>query len=211
MNGYRDSKAGKPLVARAMFMRGFNGTELRRKSGCFPLAELTEAHDLAGILVDPDDPWKTMGVLATVENFELFMHVEKVVPGVDAALWTAGRLDQRVLGWIASMPVKRVLHVGDYDPVGLDEYIRVRAALPEGLARLYVPYDFEERLTRFGNVDLLLKSMSVLERIRQQASGEVQDVLAIIDRHGKALEQEGLLIPIGPPPLDEEANRGPSA
>jgi len=191
---YRDSKAGRPLVIRPAFMRGFGDTSLSRASGRLPLAELTRAHDLAGVLVDPADPWHLDGVLALVENLELFVHVEDVVQGIDAAIWTAGRLDQRVLDWIASMPSVRVLHVGDYDPVGLDEFLRVRAALPDGRAGLFVPQDFEERLVKYGKVDLLLRSVAVLERVRREGPEEVQEVLAVMDRHGKALEQEGLLI-----------------
>lgn len=191
---YRDSKAGRPLVIRPVFMRGFGATTISRADGQLPLAELTATHDLAGVLVDPENPWCLDGVLALVENLELFVHVEEVVEDIDAALWTAGRLDQRVLDWIASMPSVQVLHVGDYDPVGLDEYMRVRAALPEGRANLFVPADLEERLVKYGKVDLLLRSIAVLERVRRDGPEEVQAVLAIIDKHGKALEQEGLLI-----------------
>ena len=191
---YRDSKAGRPLVVRPAFMRGFGNTSLSRAGGRLPLAELTRTHDLAGVLVDPADPWHLDGVLALVENLELFLHIEKVIEGIDAALWTAGRFDRRVLNWIASMPSVRVLHVGDYDPVGLDEFLRVRTALPDGRASLFVPRDFEERLVKYGKVDLLLRSVAVLERARRDGPDEVQEVLAVMDRHGKALEQEALLI-----------------
>lgn len=133
-----------------------------------------------------------------VENIELFMHVEAVVPAIDAALWTAGRCDRRLLDWIASMPGVSVVHVGHYDPVGLDEYLRVRTALPEGRVALFVPADLEERLMKYGKSDLLLKSLPVLERVRRDAPEEVQRVLDVIDRHGKGLEQEALLIAAGP-------------
>jgi len=191
---FRNSKAGSPLRFRPVLMRGFGATSLSRAGGRLPLAELTASHTVPAVLVETEDPWCLDGVLAVVENFELFLHVEEVVNGIDAALWTAGRLDQRVLDWIASMPSVQVLHIGDYDPVGLDEFLRVRAALPEGRASLFVPSDFEERLVKYGKVDLLLRSVAVLERVRRDGPEEVQEVLAIIDRHGKALEQEGLLI-----------------
>ena len=171
---------------------------MRRATGELPLAALTAAHDLAGVLISPSDPWQFTGVLALVENIELFMHVEAVVPAIDAALWTAGRCDRRLLDWIASMPGVSVVHVGHYDPVGLDEYLRVRTALPEGRVALFVPADLEERLMKYGKSDLLLKSLPVLERVRRDAPEEVQRVLDVIDRHGKGLEQEALLIAAGP-------------
>lgn len=190
---FRDSKAGRRLSSFPVFMRGFGDTVLTRDAGTLPLAALT-VHELVGVLVNLADPWSFPGTLALVENFELFMHVEKVIPGVEAALWTGGRFDQRALNWIAGMPGGRVLHVGDYDPVGLDEYLRVKAALPPGRAALFVPEDLEERVASYGKADLLEKSSAVLERVRREAAGELAAVLSVIDRHGKALEQEALLI-----------------
>ncbi|MCB9609610.1 MAG: hypothetical protein H6716_23665 [Polyangiaceae bacterium] len=194
---FRNSKAGQPLAARPVFMRGFRGAVLHRANGVFPLAELTAAHRLAGVLVEAATPWQVAGVLGLVENFELFMHAETVLPGLDAVLWTAGRLSQNRLDWLAAMPEVQIVHLGDYDPVGLDEYMRVRAAMPRGRARLFVPDDFEERLVRFGQSDLLVASSAVLQRVRATAPRDVRAVLNIMDRHGKALEQEGLLIPLG--------------
>jgi len=191
---FRDSKSGRKLGLLTLFMRGFGDALLTRASGTLPLAALTRSHDLAGVLVDVSDPWAFTGTLALVENLELFMHVEHVVAGVDAALWTAGRFDHRALDWIATMPECRVLHVGDYDPVGLDEYLRVRGAFPVGRVSLHVPEDFEELLATYGRTDLLEKSVAVLERVRREAPEELAAVLAVMDRHGKALEQEALLI-----------------
>lgn len=191
---FRDSKAGRKLTLLPLFMRGFGNTVLKRRDETLPLASLTAAHELAGVLVDLTDPWRFEGTLALVENLELFRHVEEVVPGIDAALWTAGRFDQRALNWIAGMTDCRVLHVGDYDPVGLDEYLRLREALPRGRAALFVPSDFEHRLATYGKVDLLERSAAVLERVRREAPAEVRAVLEVMDRQGKALEQEGLLI-----------------
>jgi hypothetical protein len=161
-----------------------------------PLAALTTSYDVVGVLVFPSGraAWQLSGVLALVENFELFMHVERVVPGIDAALWTAGRVDQRVLDWIGAMPACRVLHAGDYDPVGLDEYLRTRQALPAGRASLFIPDNLEQLLIRYGTTDLLTKSVAVLERVRREAPPEVREVLALMDRHHRALEQEALLI-----------------
>lgn len=191
---FRDSKAGRKLTVLPLFMRGFGNAALKRRDQTLPLVSLTAAYGLAGVLVDLADPWQFDGTLALVENLELFRHVEEVVPDIDAALWTAGRFDQRALDWIAGMTGCRVLHVGDYDPVGLDEYLRVRNALPRGRAAMFVPGDFEYRLATYGKVHLLERSAAVLERVRRQAPIEVRAVLEVMDRHGKALEQEALLI-----------------
>lgn len=192
---FRDSKAGAALDALPVFMRGFSGASLARRGEVLPLAELTSAFGLAGVLVESASPWTFSGTLALVENREVFLHIERVVPDLDAAVWTAGRLNQRVLEWLAPKADIEIIHAGDYDPVGLDEYLRVSAAAPDH-CRLFVPDDFEERLIRYGSGDLLAKSASVLERVRAQANAEVRRVLDLMDRHGKALEQEALLIPM---------------
>jgi hypothetical protein len=206
---FRDSKAGRKLTVLPLYMRGFGDAALTRRAGALPLAALTAAHRLVGVLVDLADPWEFAGTLALVENLELFLHAEDVVPGIDGALWTAGRFDQRALDWIAGMPSCRVVHVGDYDPVGLDEYLRVRAALPRGRASIFVPDDFERRLAAYGKVDLLERSVAVLERVRRTAPRDLRAVLAVMDRHGKALEQEGLMIPMARTTLDGEAAGAP--
>ncbi len=201
---FRDSKGGKALAGRAVFLRGFGSAKLTRGDEVLPLADLTRQFGLAGVLVESAPTWKFEGTLVLVENFEVFLHAETLAPGADAALWTAGRVDGKLLDWLAEMPAVEVIHAGDYDPVGLDEYSRVAAALP-GRARLFVPDDFEQRLVRFGNPHLLAKSVSVLERVRRQGNAEVGAVLDAMDRHGLALEQEALLIPME----DEVIDRGP--
>lgn len=196
---FRDSKSGDRLPARPVFMRGLRGAALEREGQRLRLAELTAANGLAGVLVEPSRPWSLHGSLALVENLEVFLNVEQVLPDIDAALWAAGRLDQKVLDWLAGMPAVRVVHAGDYDPVGLDEYLRVAAAMP-GRSTLLVPDDFEERLVRFGSRTLLAKSAEVLERVRRHGNAEVDAVLAVMDRHGLALEQEALLVPLSTDP-----------
>ncbi len=197
---FRDSKAGGPLAAVPVFLRGFGDAVLRRGDQSFPLAALTASYGLAGVSLDPGARWSFEGTLALVENLELFLHVEQILPSIDAAVWTSGRFDKRALAWIASLPACRVLHVGDYDPVGLDEYLRVRAALPSGRASLHVPPDFERRLALYGRPELLRGSLPVLARVRRSAPPELQAVITAMDRQGKALEQEALLIPL--PPVD---------
>lgn len=192
---FRDSKGGKALAGRAVFLRGFGSAQLTRGEEVLPLADLTRQFGLAGVLVEQAPIWAFDGTVALVENFEVFLRAETVVPGVAAAVWTAGRVDGKLLDWLAAMPAVEVVHAGDYDPVGLDEYLRVVAALP-GRTRLFVPNDFELRLVRFGNRDLLAKSSSVLERVRRHGQEEVRAVLDVMDRHGLGLEQEALLIPM---------------
>lgn len=190
---FADSKRGRPIDVWLVFLRGFGDAVLRRSVGAMPLAELTRGFGVTAAILEPRDPWQIDGTLALVENLELFLHVERVAPDVDVALWYAGRVPGRVLDWVAALPARQFLHMPDYDPVGLDEYLKVRARVGDR-ARLFVPADLEGRVARFGRAQLLEDSEAVLLRVRKEADSAVRAVLDVLDRHGKGLEQEALLI-----------------
>jgi len=192
---FADSKLGRRIDVRLVYMRGFGSTVLHRSSATMPLASLTRDFGVSAAIIDPADPWRMDGVLALVENLEPFLHVERVATGVDAALWYQGRIADRVVDWLVTMPDLRMLHMPDYDPVGLATYLRVRARVADRV-RLFVPDDLEVRVARFGKAALLSDSVAELSRVRTEADPAVRGVLDVIDRYGKGLEQEALFIPL---------------
>lgn len=193
---YRCSKSGSRLASTLVHLRGFTEASLRRGSDVLPLADLTKTLGVASFLLDSAPSWIIQGNVVVVENFEVFLHIEEIIQDIDVAIWSKGRLAERVVDWLASLSDIRILHAGDYDATGLDEYSRLAAALP-GQVELFVPHDFERILAQFGKRDLLLKpkSTAVLGRLRSTASGTLKTVIDLMDRNGKALEQEALLIP----------------
>ncbi len=90
-----------------------------------------------------------------------------------------------------------ILHLPDYDPVGLSEFGRVHARLGHR-AGLYLPPDLEARFDRFSNGDLLknLNSQAMLAQLRRSELPAIRRVIELIDRHNAGLEQEPLLIPL---------------
>ena len=190
---FRDSKRAGLLAVSLVYLRGFGRTELRRRGAVLRLADMTRAYGVVGLAVDPRDAWEISGTVALVENLECFLNVEHLIPHADAALYTAGRIDGRVLQWLAEQENVRALHAGDYDPVGLDEYLKVRAAFGDR-ADLFIPNGFEERVAKYGQPELLTRSLPVYRRVRLHADERVKAVLNVLDRHGRGLEQEALLI-----------------
>ena len=190
---YRDSKRAGSLAVSLVYLRGFGTTELRRRGAVLPLADMTRAYGVVGLAVDPRDTWEIAGTVAFVENLECFMNVERLIPQADSALYTAGRVGGRVLQWLAAQQDVRAIHAGDYDPVGLDEYLKVRAAFGDR-ADLFVPDDFEALVAKYGQPELLMHSLPVYRRVRLHADERVRAVLDVLDRHGRGLEQEALLI-----------------
>lgn len=190
---FANSKRGRPLAQRPVLVRGFGSAVLRRGTESMPIGDLTRQYSVAAALVDCEAPWQFDGMVALVENFELFLHVERVVGGLNAALWYRGRVDAALLLWLSTMPSARVVQVADFDPVGIDEYLRTRAVLGDR-ATLFVPDDLMSLTARFGNSELLARSVAVLSRVRNSSDPAVQSVIAVLDKCGKGLEQEGLLL-----------------
>jgi hypothetical protein len=85
------------------------------------------------------------------------------------------------------------MHFPDYDPVGMDEYLRIKRTCPKR-ADLYRPDNLERLFSRYGKAQLLEDSAAVLARLRENTDSDVRGVVELMDRFGVGLEQEALLI-----------------
>ena len=191
----RDSKRAIGKSPTTLLIRGFNGCAFQRGESRLPVAEWTESAGVAALCLDSMGGWECRGTLGLVENLETFWHIERIAPFVDLAVYAEGRIGADVLDWLNSpgMIRTRVVHFPDYDPVGMDEYLRIKRACPER-AELFRPDDLEKLFARFGKAQLLHDSKAVLARLRKSAERDVRYVVELMDRYGVGLEQEALLI-----------------
>jgi len=90
------------------------------------------------------------------------------------------------------MSACNIIHFGDYDPVGLDEYRRLNESCP-GRVSLYQPDSLEQLFKQHGNPKLLQSSPEVLARLRKESNPTIQTIVQLMDRFGAGLEQEILL------------------
>lgn len=193
---FRDSKKAQENCSPMVLLRGFGNCELHIGEEVLPIVHWTKLAGVAALCYE-DRPWEFSGVLAVVENLEVFQNFEKM--GIDAqlALYARGRLSGKILGWLSSpgMAHAEIIHCGDYDPVGLDEYLRIKTACPDR-TRLHLPANLEELLSRYGNRELLQLdgSAALLARLRKIDDQEVRRVVTLIDQYGVGLEQEALLL-----------------
>jgi len=127
----------------------------------------------------------------------VFTCIERLKLPISLAIYGHGRASNRLLDWLAGItaPYFTLLHLPDYDPVGLSEFARFRARLGKR-ARLHVPADLPARFERFSNRSLLDKanSRAVLANLRRSSVPEIRHVLELIERHNAGLEQEALLL-----------------
>lgn len=190
----RDSKKTNETIPPIALLRGFDGCELFVDGEVVPVVQWTNTAGVAALRID-DRQWKYGGTLAIVENLEFFWNIEKLNTGAQLALYAQGRLSGRILDWLASpgMLQASILHCGDYDPVGLDEYLRIKTACP-GRTKLYLPENLEVLLTRYGKKVLLQSSSSVLVRLRKTDDQEVRKIVKLLDQYSVGIEQEALLL-----------------
>lgn len=190
----RDSKKTSETIPPVAFLRGFDGCKLIVNGETVPVVAWTSTAGVAALRID-DRQWRYDGTLAIVENLEFFWNIEKLNTGAQLALYTQGRLSGRILDWLASpgMHQASILHCGDYDPVGLDEYLRIKIACP-GRTKLYLPANLEVLLSRYGKKELLQSSASVLDRLRKTEDQEIRQIVKLLDQYCVGLEQEVLLL-----------------
>jgi hypothetical protein len=160
-------------------------------------AALTLAAGAAALVVDEDCSWSLEGgALAVVENVEVFLEVERILPNIDAAIFYYGRLSKRLLRWLRGSALRHVsiVHLPDYDPVGLSEFMRLRGACPR--ASLHVPSELERLVVQHGNGALMRRpgSVALWPAVRRSSDETVLRVAEILDRHSLGLESQALLL-----------------
>lgn len=182
-----------------LFVRGFKNARLTWDDRVLPVASLTAFAGGAGLRLGRDSRWSFQGTVVTVENSEVLFHIETVIPGTCLAVYTGGRISNLLLQWLSSDAMEKAvfIHAGDYDPVGIQDYLRLSEACP-GRVSLYMPDNLEELFARYANQKRLEDQSSVLNTLRtcKVRSGKDKDFLKIMhlmDRYNGGLDQEALL------------------
>lgn len=140
-------------------------------------------------------PWPIFsGHVATVENPTVLLRFPWKQYGIDLAVLTSGRASTRMIDWLASdaMSGTTITHFGDYDPVGLSEFLRIEKQLGER-ASLYIPTHIEALFRKYGNPALLTKSAALLQKLSKSQNKDVQRILALTREHG-GLEHESIVL-----------------
>ncbi len=191
----RDAKKASATETEALFLRGFGHAVITDGNEILFVAEWTQKAGVAALRIDDECKWGFQGNIAVVENAEVFLNFERMGSSADLVLYAGGRLSDRVIRWLSSatMETNHIQHFGDYDPVGIDEYIRLRDACP-GRVELYIPDDIEALFDAYGKRELLEKSWQILARLRKNPEPIVQRVIRLMDTYGVGLEQEILLL-----------------
>ena len=194
---FRNTKSLASDLPEVVTVRAWQDHSLRAAGQTSAACAATRSHGVFSFLLADPARYTLHGVCALVENPAVFTQFEHLQLPPRLALYGHGRSSNRLLDWLATQtaPDFQLLHLPDYDPVGLDEFSRLRARLGPRV-QLYLPENLAALFARHGNGDLLQKSStrSLLAKMRQSQIAEVRTVLALIERHNAGLEQEALLI-----------------
>lgn len=194
---FRDSKAFESDTPWVVSVRAWDESALRKSGRSVGAATATAEHGVFSFVLLPGSGFTLHGPCALVENPAVFHHFERLELNLGLAILGHGRIAGRVLDWLAAMPAPgfSLLHLPDYDPVGLSEFQRLRDRLGDRV-QLHLPLDIEDRFQRYSNRGLFAapKNRELLAALRRSSVPVVRQVVALMDRHNAGLEQEALLI-----------------
>ena len=200
---YRDSKSISAGTMEIVCVRAWSDDALRHAGEPTRAGTLTEAHGVFSFFLGPASDYTLHGSCALVENRAFFSGFEKLHLKVAVAIYGCGRVSDHVLDWLGQpeQSASSILHCPDYDPVGLNDYMRLKNRLGDRVS-LFLPQDLEELFGRFSKRALLFppQSQAMLLNLREVDDESVKKVVVLMDRYGGGLEQESLLISHSPAP-----------
>lgn len=187
----RDAKRGRNCSGEPVLIRGFTDATLVSARGGLDVQQVTQLCGTASFVISDGVDWKYTGErVALVENLEPFLRFEERFEDFDAAIYCAGRMSERFLYWLEDQMFD-VVHFGDYDPVGLQEYLRLKDRCGSQ-ASLYVPANIRVLVRRYGKPELLRDSPAVFAGLRSEQDADVDRVFQCLEEFGLGLEQEVL-------------------
>ena len=194
---FRDTKAVRNDSSEIIALRVWRDEALLKNGKTVGATNTTAEHGMFSFPLTHHCPYELHGQCALVENPAVFAAFEKLHLNVGAVIYGHGRISNRTIDWMARTTDAEfgLLHLPDYDPVGLSEFQRLRSRLGERVV-LHLPADLEDLFVRFSKRKLLANrsSQAILARLRKSDSPGVRRVVDLMDRHNAGLEQEALLL-----------------
>lgn len=190
---FRDAKRGTGGDEVLLF-RGAPGTTITYEGTPLEIGQLTKIAGVAAVLLGSDTSVAVEEPLAVVENREAFLRFEDLGTSARLACFGDGFLSARMVDWLGSLDIgaDAIVHCPDYDPVGLSDFQRLHDACGEQV-HLFWPDRLEFLIEKYGKADLYEDNAGLLDRLDGSSHPTIEQLLALLHRHGRGLEQEILL------------------
>jgi len=194
---YRNTKALRSNLPEIVCLRSTRDGVLLRDGVPVATTRATSEHGLFAFSLTASTPYALRGDCALIENLAVFHSFERLGLEAASAIWTGGISSNRFIDWLSASLKHdlRVLHLPDYDPVGLTEFLRHHERLCEA-ASLFIPDNLPSLFRRYSNPSLLAdaKNQRMLMKLRKARHSSVRQVVALIDEYNGGLEHEAIFI-----------------
>ncbi|MDX9750614.1 MAG: hypothetical protein RBT71_06000 [Flavobacteriales bacterium] len=161
-------------------------------------ANVTKHHGVFAFLLKDPLTYTLHGSWALIENPTVFQEHTHVFGVEVSAIHGNGRASHRLLNWLAQQHGSdyTLLHLPDYDPTGLNDFLRLYKLLGDRV-QLHLPPNLEALFDNYGDAGLLTKDhhRNILRNLRKSQHPSVARVVELMDHYNAGLEQEALLIP----------------
>jgi hypothetical protein len=131
--------------------------------------------------------------IALVENQRVFWEIEHILPKINFVLYLQGNFSTLTAQTLMkSLTNSFCTYLGDYDPVGISLYLRIKKYLPH--CSFYIPDNIESLFNKYGNSIDLVRQNQFFNTILNSNDKDVIRIRKIFETTSKTLQQEALLI-----------------
>lgn len=158
------------------------------------LFKIVQDCGIASLLIKPSDNWQTDNPIALVENIDLLVYADQYFKKIEfdgSVLYYGGWISKRTIAWLKTLKNTPVTIFPDYDPVGLNNYLILKKALPD--LEIYIPENLQDLLIRYGDPKRL-ESLTDRKRLEQTRDEKASFLYSLLLKHGAGLHQEGLML-----------------
>lgn len=194
---FRDSKALPSNLPEIVCLRTTRDGGLLRGGQPVETTKATRQNGVFALTLTDQTSFTLIRTCALIENPAVFHDFERLKIEPTLAIYAGGCSSNRLVSWLKSNSQHglKVLHLPDYDPLGLTEFLRLAEQLGDAIT-LHLPGTLSELFHSHSKAALLAdsKNQRMLIELRQAKHPSVRSVVKMIDESNGGLEQESLLI-----------------
>jgi Uncharacterized protein conserved in bacteria C-term(DUF2220) len=194
---FRDTKALPSNLPEIICIRSKRDGILLRDGITVETTHSTEKNGVFAFALTDESPFTLRGGCLLIENPAVFHMFENLGLELFLAIYSGGRCSNRFLAWLASNAKTglKILHLPDYDPLGLTEFLRLYERIGEAIS-LFTPNNLKALFRSHSKGGLLedVKNQRMLMDLRKSNHPSIQQVVAMMDESNAGLEQEAILV-----------------
>ena len=194
---FRDTKALPSNLPEIVCLRSTQDGALLRNGQAIETTGPTKENGVFAFALADQSPFTLSGSCALIENPAVFHNFERLKIAMPLVIYAGGCSSRRLVSWLKSNSQHglKVLHLPDYDPLGLTEFLRLYDQLGNAVT-LHLPDTLPQLFRSHSKAGLLAdsKNQRMLIELRKAKHISVKRVVEMIDESNAGLEQEALLI-----------------